>query len=403
MPKCRSMKSSGDVTQDQLARELNLSKSTVSRILSGKFVFEDETRARVLALASKLGYRHLRPTVREHRGANGKVKLVGVFIEEEVLPDMPHFVPVVATRTLRGISEAARMDSTAIHVDYYTQEQINRLHLPEHQPALLRKGHLSGLLLHGDMDPATVEKLSHQLPCVRVSNREPEVAVDCVGQNDLDATGALVRHLVSLGHRRIGFLSESTSNWPYRARLAGYWMALADQQLEHRLDSVILPQRSAPSTPVQWDPLLGKVLAQVRNGIRAWICVHDDLGYRLARYLQSHGFQVPEDVAVCGFDNLEPPGENLPRMTTIDWPFEDIGAASMRRLLRRVLEPSSPQVYMMFEGRLIPGSSTTLKHLVSPGQSHPNQETVETTSESSTRRSTAKAGTIKNSDSRNST
>jgi LacI family transcriptional regulator len=346
------------VTQDKIAGQLNLSKSTVSRILSGKLVFEDETRARVLALASKLGYRHLRPTVRSRARRNGKATLVGVMIEETTIPNLAPRVPVVATRVLRGMSEAARMDEIAINVDYRTREQMDQLHLPEHQPALLRKGHLSGLLLHGTMGLSSIEALSKQLPCIRVNNREPEVALDCVGQNDLDATQALVKHLQILGHRRIGFLSETEDNWPYRVRRAGFWMALAHMGLEYRPDSVVVSPLSAAAEPILWEAVHEKVLAQVHNGVRAWICVHDDLGYSLVRYLKKQGLRVPQDVAVCGFDNLASPDKEIPRLTTIDWPFEDIGAAAMRRLLRRIIEPAGAQVYMMFNGRLIPGPST---------------------------------------------
>jgi LacI family transcriptional regulator len=347
------------VTQDRIAAELNLSKSTVSRILSGKSVFDDETRARVLTMAAKLGYRHLRPTVRSRPKYGSKVTLVGIIIEEEITELATPVIPVVATRALRGMSEVARMDEIAIHVDYFTQEQTARLHLREHQPPLLKKGRFSGLLLHGRMNVTTIEELARQLPCVRVNDREPEVPVDCIGQNDTDATEALVRHLHSLGHRRIGFLTEAhRHHWPYRARLAGCWLALRHLGIEFGPELVVERPTSKPPAPAQWEYAHTRVLEQVRQGTSAWICVHDALGYRLVRYLQNQGLRVPQDVAVCGFDNLPLPDKDLPRLTTIDWPFEDIGAAAMRRLLRRILEPTEAQVYMMFNGRLIPGPST---------------------------------------------
>jgi len=359
------------VTQDKIAVELNLSKSTVSRILSGKSVFEDETRARVLALASKLGYRHLRPTVRERSSRKSQTTLVGVIIEEAA--NASPVVPVVATRALRGISEASRMDEIAIHVDYFTERETAVLHLPEHQPALLRKGRLMGLLLHGKMNVTTIERLSKQLPCVRVNDREPEVAVDCVGQNDSDAAEALVRHLHSLGQNRIGFLTEAHQHhWPYRARLAGYWLALGRLGIAYHPEFVVERQASELETPADREAAHAKVLEQVRKGVKGWICVHDDLGYRLVRYLQNQGLRVPQDVAVCGFDNLAVPDKDLPRLTTIDWPFEDIGAAAMRRLLRRIIEPAGAQVYMMFNGRLIPGPSTAPDLPASAGERTPN-------------------------------
>lgn len=390
------------ITQDDIAKELNLSKSTVSRILSGKSFFEDETRARVLALASKMGYRHLRPTVRRHIPQSRKVLLIGAIIEEADGPNSAPLIPAVATRTLRGISEAARMEEVAIHVDYFTQSETAQLHLPEHQPALLRKGRLSGLLLLGGMNLTAIRKLSDQLPCVRVNNREPEVSLDCVGQNDLDATEALARHLFALGHRQIGFLTQNENNWPYHARLAGFGLALTRLGLGQHPESVVTLQPSGASAG-GWNWAAGQeaLLKQIRKGVRAWICAHDDLGYRLIQFLQQQKIRVPEEVAVCGFDNLDIPDRNLPRLTTIEWPFEDIGAAAMRRLLRRILEPASAQVYMMFNGRLTAGPSTTSPGVIAERETA-KSHTSGTSPASSIPASKTKAGTSKGSDSRNS-
>ena len=369
------------VTQDQIARELNLSKSTVSRILSGKSFFEDETRARVLTLASKLGYRHLRPTVRHYSKRNVKLTVIGVAIEESISPAADSVVPVVASRTLRGISEAARMEEVAIHVNYFSRKETSQLHLPEHQPTMWRKGHLSGLLLHGNMNITAIKELSNQLPCVRVNDREPEIAVDCVGQNDLDGSEALVMHLHSLGHSRMGFCSEGIDHWPYQARLAGYWLANMRLGLDPRNSSTVMNNKALTTSPDRWGEVGDSILELVNQGVRAWICVHDDLGYKLVRFFQLHKIAVPQDVVVCGFDNLKPQEKDLPRLTTIDWPFEDIGAAALRRLLRRLIEPGCTQVYTMFEGRLIPRSST-MPGLVDPVASEAGQTEVKLPSNS---------------------
>jgi LacI family transcriptional regulator len=342
------------VTQENIARQLSLSKSTVSRILSGKTVFEDETRARVMALAAQLGYRHLRPTVRRNRPSSGKVTLLEVVIERDPDP----VIPVVAMRVLRGISEAARMEEVAIHVDTFTRDEVRRLHLPQHQPALLKNGQISGLLLLGEMNVATIRGLSDNLPCVRVNNRESDLKLDCVGQNDLDATEALVEHLFGLGHKHIGFLTDWVGNWPYRTRLAGFWLARMRLGLAQRPEYVVIRRAPDKTETDGWDSAHREVLRQIEKGVRAWVCVHDDIGYRLMGFLRSHKLDVPRDVAVCGFDKLDPPSSELPRLTTIDWPFEDIGAAAMRLLLRRILEPAGSKAYTMFSGRLVVEAST---------------------------------------------
>jgi DNA-binding LacI/PurR family transcriptional regulator len=307
----------------------------------------------VLALAAQLGYRHLRPTIRKRNSPRKELTLVGVMIESN---DPQHLdIPLVSRRILRGVSEAVRMERVAIHVEYVPVQDAAEVHLPERQPVILRKGHLSGLLLVGRYSVPAVRALSRQLPCVRLNVHEPELDVDCVGQHDLDAVDKLVEHLSGLGHQQFGFLSEPPHFWPIQARLAGYSLALARRGLTYVPERVVV--NPTPSAAGAWEKAHGQVLEQVRKGVRAWICNHDDVGYNLLRFLRNHGLAVPQDISLCGFDDLDAEA-NLPKMTSIDWPFEDIGATGVRRLLRRGLDLTTAPLHLMLRGRLVPGASS---------------------------------------------
>jgi LacI family transcriptional regulator len=338
-------------TQLSIAKQLNLSKATVSRILSGNISHDDQTRARVLALAAQLGYRHLRPTVRQ-RTARKKPVVIGVTLE--VNDESPPEAPVVMLRALRGISSAARMQNAMVQLDYSPRHE--RQHLREHELAFLQEGHLSGLILGGGFTPEAIRELARKVHCVRLNNREANVDVDCVGQNDADAVEVLVAHLSELGHDRIGFLSEPGDEWPAQARQAGYFKAMMQRGRQHDLQIVLSPSLSGDKDALA--TCHRQIADRISSGVRAWICYHDGLGYELVRVLQEQGWRVPEDVSVAGFDNLPPPSEDFPKLVSIDWPFEDIGAAAVRRLLRRLQEPAGPPVYMQLNGRLVAGKST---------------------------------------------
>ena len=339
-------------TQLSIAKQLNLSKATVSRILSGNTSHDDETRARVLSLAARLGYRHLRPTVRQRLTQTKKPTAIGVTIE--VSDEHPTAPPAVMIRALRGISSAARMENVAVRVHHFPMHE--RLRLPEHKPALWRADQLSGLILAGGFTPEIIRELTRKVHYVRLNNRESNVDVDCVGQNDGDAVERLVSHLNALGHRRIGFLRGAEDEWPAKARQAGYFSAMAQRGLGHDLHILVRP--APDNAPAAWDRCHRRVADGISRGVRAWICYHDGMGYDLARWLLANGFRIPRDVSICAFDNLEPPTKKLPKLTSIDWPFEDIGAAAFRRLLRRVQEPAASPVYMQLNGRLVEGRST---------------------------------------------
>ncbi len=338
-------------TQLSIAKQLNLSKATVSRILSGNTSHDDATRARVLSLAARLGYRHLRPTVRQRVTRTRKSVVIGVILE--VSDATPAEVPVVTMRALRGISAAARMENATVQVHHFPMHE--RFHLPAEEFAWLQEDR-SGLILAGGFTPAVIRELTRKVHCVRLNNRESNVDVDCVGQNDADAVERLVVHLDALGHRRVGLLRGAEDEWPTKARQAGYFGALAQRGWQSDLHIVACPPSSGSET--DWKHCRQKVADKISSGVRAWICEHDGLGYEWVHWLQGSGFRVPQDVSVCAFDNLGSPGRKLPKLTTIDWPFEDIGAAAVRRLLRRIQEPAASPVYMQLNGRLVEGKST---------------------------------------------
>ena len=339
-------------TQLSIAQQLNLSKATVSRILSGNTSHDDGTRARVLSLAARLGYRHLRPTVRQRLTRKNRSTVLGVALE--VSDESPAEPSMVMTRALRGISAAARMENVAVRVHYFTVHE--RLTLAGQALAFPDEDQLSGLILAGGFTPEIIRALTHKVHCVRLNNRESNVDVDCVGQNDSDAVEGLVAHLNALGHRRIGFLRETEDAWPANARQAGYFSAMTRRGLQHDLHILVRPGPAAQTQA--WDRCHRRVAQSISRGVRAWICYHDGIAYDLMQWLLAAKFRVPQDVSVCAFDNLEPPGKKLPKLTSIDWPFEDIGAAAVRRLLRRLQEPSASPVYMQLNGRLVEGRST---------------------------------------------
>ena len=351
-------------TQLSIAKRLNLSKATVSRILSGNTSHDDETRARVLSLAAQLGYRHLRPTVRQRATRTKEAVAIGVMFE--VSDDNPTEPSVVTTRALRGISAAARMESVAVRVAYFPIQ--GRVHPLGHELTFFEEGGLSGLILAGGFTPQVIEALTRKMHCVRLNNRESNIDVDCVGQNDADGVERLVTHLNALGHQRIGFLSESGDEWPAKARQAGYFSAMAQRGRRHDLQIIVRPQ--SEDMPTAWARCYQRVAESISRGVRAWICYHDGIGYALMQALRQRGLRIPADASVCAFDNLPSPGNGLPKLTSIDWSFEDIGAAAARRLLRRIQEPAASPVYMQLNGRLVEGHSTgPCRH--SPGSGAP--------------------------------
>jgi LacI family transcriptional regulator len=213
-----------------------------------------------------------------------------------------------------------------------------------------------GAILIGRFGAIGSQSLAGRFPCVTIAHQDESGKIDCVDQDNLQATSLLMQHLKSLGHRKIAFLGGASARHSYRERLAGFVaeMALAGQVDPSLILNVEPQPQSAASTT---ESLSGALAALIRQGVTAAICVHDDLAYQVAGVLEkAHGIVVPRDVSLVGFDSLPTP-TGMPVMTSITSPFEQMGALAVRRLLQRVRAPETPAIRVVFSCTLRHGAS----------------------------------------------
>ena len=348
------------VDQRTIAKRLNLSTSTVCRSLKGDVAIHPETRAKVKAMATELGYR-LRPARQEAAvgagiGGGGDatpgLTHVGVLIVSSASPRSVHHV--VWNRVLYGMSQAASSLRASLHIAYASDpDEVAMAGATRGIPMLAERA-VGGLVLMGQFSAGAVGALASEFPCVRLVQHEPEGTVDCVNHDDFGAAMRLVQHLRAGGHERIGFATcDSIRHRSYvQARYGGYIVALAEAGVRHDPADCV-----GIDGEVTHDVAADRIAAGVRRGITAWVCVHDGMGYSVMRRLVDRGLRVPEDVALCGFDDFDRP-TGLPKLTSMGMPFESMGMAALHRLLHRMQHPAADPVQTMFPARLVEGQST---------------------------------------------
>jgi LacI family transcriptional regulator len=339
------------VNQQTIADKLHISRTSVSRSFSNHPAINPETRARVFAMAAKLGYRYSvrRPAAHAQATARGTV---GVLI---ALPGRRGGVAETFQTMLGGISERLRSFERPLDVRYFdpTQDETGV------SPKKLRDLHgrrWAGAILIYSFPPAIVSTLANQLPCVSLVEDYADQAIDCI---DIDQTGAmhkLILRLAELGHRRLGFVS-----WPYsvptpwvQKRFAAFVESLFRLGLPFD-PATVINVRPADHLPVAECASLVAELA--RRGVTAWVCAADHQAYGMLPHLRRAGIRVPQDCSLTGFDGIEPPPD-LPQLTTVKVPYWDMGAAAVGRLLNRVEHPSAPRRHILIAGQPIFGATT---------------------------------------------
>jgi DNA-binding LacI/PurR family transcriptional regulator len=352
--------------QRAIAEALNISEATVSRSLKNHPRISAVTRARVAEVAVRMGLRPRGTDAVEgmskppgDRKSSGMIHL-GTLCRGSSASGKPQ--DIVALRLIQGMSLAARANRATLHIEFLSPHEFDRLDDPRMWPTVIQERIISGVAIFADLKPSAVEVLSKHLPCVQFVAPGSRSVADSVTEDNVRAVGQLFDHLQGLGHKQIGMADFGYDSPSARSRLVGYMQALVNRNMPYHPDDCRLPVGKLPISAADSEvqraaSVADHVIGRMTQGVRAWICVNDNFGYQLVEQLKLRGISVPKDVSVCGFDNFDPP-EGMPKLTTMETPYEAVGRAAVRRLMLRATERDGEPVHIMFGCKLIEGEST---------------------------------------------
>ncbi len=340
------------MNQQKLATLLNLSRTTVSRSLSNHPMIHADTRAKVQALAEKLGYRNT-PTRAVKRRRLSKPVTVGVLV------GMPSINIGMATfpLVLQGIRERGIIDHVAIDVISQDPAELTTKNLRQPVFRHIRASDWRGVILIYPFAPDVVEAIEQKISTVSVLTEYEHLPIDTIDTDHSDIIDLIAR-LVQLGHKRIGFMTWHYSvggRWTTR-RFASFAEGIFLHGLEFNAEWTVNVHAKQPAFPDHLT-IADYVAAQTRQaGVTAWVCAADHQAYQLIADLRNRGIQVPDDCSVTGFDGIEPP-LGMTKLTTLSVAHAEIGASALSRLINRILHPNSSRRKIFVETSLVEGTT----------------------------------------------
>lgn len=342
------------VAQETIAGELALSRSTVSRSLSGHASIHPTTRARVLMKAEELGYLG-REHKRGRKASETKLAHVGVLIATGSFAHSPH--PEAGQTMLAGLSDAAAARDMILDTHFVDAANVDRLLDVNRRPAGWRKKSWRGCILIYQHSAGVVESLLQSMAVVSLVNQYEDLPVDCIDVDPFSGMNQLISELAALGHRRVGYLSMppvlATPSWVY-SRFGGFLQAIAREGLE-MIPGAYFNVLKGQLTPKAKE--VDDVMAAIRkHKITALVCGTDFLARRLYEGLTARGLEVPGDFSITGFDGVLLPLET-PELTTIRSPLHEMGVAALMRLGNRIQNPSRPIRHILHQGAWVPGKT----------------------------------------------
>lgn len=302
-----------------VARLAGVSTATVSRVLNQSQQVDPATRDKVLEAARKLRYvpHGAARTLRSHRS-----KMVGAIV--------PSFDYALYARTTSALQQ--RLD-----------ERGYALVLAEHHYELASETRIAGQLVEHGVDAFLLVGLDHEqgLFSLLEDYGRPYVltwGVDAlrrhpsVGFDNRAATYQAARHLIGLGHRRIGLLSAPLpGNDRARARGEGLRMALA----EHGLGLADHHVAYAPISLAAAEAAMARLLA-LPDRPTAVVATNDVFAVGAMLACRKAGVRIPEQLSITGVDNTDLGATQTPGLTSVATPITEIGRAAADQLVARL-------------------------------------------------------------------
>ena len=323
-----------------VARLAGVSTATVSRALNRSPNVDPATRQKILEAADLLRYvpHGAARTLRSHRS-----KMIGAIV--------PSFDYALYARTTSALQQ--RLD-----------EYGYALVLAAHHYDLARETRVAGQLIeHGvdafmlvglDHDPNLYSQLQdYGRPFVLTWGVDPTRRHPSIGFDNRAATRAATRHLLALGHRRIGLLSAPLDgNDRARARGEGLREALAEQGLT-------LDPRHVAHAPIALaaaEAAMAGLLAQP-DYPTAIVATNDVFAVGAMMACRRAGIRIPQDISITGVDNTDLGATQTPGLTSVATPIIEIGHAAAEQLIAR-LENRPFEAFQELPAELVVRGST---------------------------------------------
>ncbi len=284
-------------TLNDIAAKLGVSKSTVSKALNNATDVSEEMRKKILETAVELGYANKRLQKKE--------KKLCILIE-----NMDYDTPnQFGHDIVLGFKQMAEPEGWTVDVVPVTMDFQK---LTPYGVFMMQRGYQASFILGFSLlDPWMQELRSSRVPTVLYDNyikENPNIAsIGCDSQEGFELA---IKHLMKLGHKKIGLISGPLDSYILKARYNAYINALYKFGLEVNEDYIGLGYYVAESTR----KYIPKLLSQ---GVTAILFSHDVRAISAITECNDRDIHVPEDISIVGFDDLPMTAYTVPPLTTI--------------------------------------------------------------------------------------
>lgn len=307
------------VTIKDIARRAGVSIATVSRVINESKPVSKELKAKVMKIINETGYK---PNALARGLIKKETGLIGI-----VIPDIANQNFAQLIKGIEGIADENNFDIIVSNSHGVVEKELEILNV-------FREKQIDGIIFSGVFltDEHKIFFERYGLPTVTVTQNFSQLNIPSVTINNFQAAYDATTHLIDLGHKSIGMITGPLKDIASgMERYRGYSAALKEYGVEERGDYVKEGDFSLNNGYILMNEILN--LCSYPTAIFA---ASDKMAVGAMNCCFDKGLQVPEDISIVGFDNIELASAVRPALTTIHKDNKKMGATTASLLIKRI-------------------------------------------------------------------
>jgi LacI family transcriptional regulator len=313
------------VNRKDVAKLAGVSEATVSRVLNGIGPMKESTRERVMEAAKQLNYELNAVASSFARGKSGNLGVVMPYV-----PKVHLFSTYYFSEILSGIGDTVRSKGYGLLLLFRDPSAVYDY------VSLFRTQRVDACIILGassiDSELEGINRLAgERFPFCVMDQRFENPSISVVGADHEQGSYEAVKHLVSRGHRQIGFLNGAPQYSNSSDRMSGYLRALLEAGI--KLDESIIYEGNYSRK--SGNKAADSVYADLGK-LDAIFVSNDRMAIGLMQGLREKGCQLPADLKVVAYDDSDAASLTEPPLTTVKVPFFEMGRLAAERLLTRL-------------------------------------------------------------------
>lgn len=332
------------VSMRDVARAAGVSLSSVSLVAADHPGVGAETRARIKDAMHLLGYN------RPPRPRQSRACYTLAIISEQLMQPIER--DIFYAEILHGIQSEAQSQGhrVMLHLLDGAETGVDRL-------LDGMRDEIDGMILAngGDLTEAAIHRLiESRMPAVLVDNYTIDQPLHSVVADNVTAGYLVTRHLLRLGHRRVGLLAGPRKYRSLVDRQEGYLDALTE--FEITVDPALMPVPTHHAGGQKGYHQMLRLL-DLPEPPSAVVAISDKTAFGALEALKERGLRIPKDMAIASIDDVEESAHTTPPLTTVNVPRSEMGAEAVRRLLALLRgESTRPAKTVLYTRLVVRGS-----------------------------------------------